>query len=387
MFAYIPENLDLNSNKHRDKFYFILTSIFYGRICNKRKNSTSFIQLYSSFLKKIINGRYKDYLQYLLEMKIIETDNHYIKKKKSKAYRLTENYRCIKTKRIRIMDEKIISNYWNDKAEQNIKISESHHKYLLKCLEKIEIDYEAAKDFINQNVSNIEEYNSWHCSVDMIYNKNWFFVVDRTAGRVHNNVTNLSKNFRPFISFNNKKLVEIDISNCQPLLFNVLISRYLLDNTSVFNCGSYLPYVPQNSDLRLYKALTEKGKFYEYMMDKLNINEDRSIFKARLFSKVFYGRENDGVEMTLFKKFFPKVSEIISFYKKVNYKKLSVELQTVEAQIMINSVIPKLAKENIFALTIHDSILTIPDFVSSVKEIIMNEFKIKDLTPTLKIKY
>jgi hypothetical protein len=305
-------------------------------------------------------------------------------KEKFKAYRLTENFRNVKTKQIKIEDEKIVSNYWNYKSVQKKKISEIPHKYIFSCLEQIEIDYEAAKDLLNKSNLEFEQYNSWNCSIDMIHFKDWFFVVDKTAGRVHNNITNLSKNFRPFLKFNNQKLVEIDISNSQPLLFNILISRYLFRYTNY--CGIILPYVPQNSDLRFYKELTEQGKFYEYLMEEFGIYENRSLFKVRFFSKVFYSKENENEEREHFKKLFPGVADIISYYKKVNYKDLAIQLQRIEADIMINLIVPRLANKNIFILTIHDSILTIPDNVELVKEIIMNEFKKYNLQPTLKIK-
>jgi hypothetical protein len=386
MFGYIPSNLDLNSEKHRDKFYFILTFIFYGRIFDKRKKSASFIQLYSPFLKRVINGRYKDYLQDLMEMKVIETDNRYIKKIKSKSYRLTENYRKSKIKQERIMDEKIISNYRNYKAEQKSRISENHYKYLFECLEKIEIDYEAAMNFLNNHAENFEQYNSWYCSIERIHNKDWFFTVDQKAGRVHNNITNLAKNFRPFLSFNRNKLIEIDISNSQPLLFNVLISRYLLRNTSAYNCGINLPYVPQNSDLRLYREITEQGRFYEFMMNELGIKEDRDRFKIRMFTKLFYGKVFESEERTAFKKMFPEVSEIIDYYKRINYRDLAIDLQRVEAEIMINSVVSRLAERKIFILTVHDSILTIPENIGIVQHVIRDEFSKFNLNPSLKIK-
>lgn len=384
MFAYIPSNLDLRSEKHHDKFYFIITFIFYGRIFDKRKDSASFIQLSSVFLKRILSGHYKEYIKALIDKNIIETDNHYVVNGKFKAFRLRENYRDVKAKQVEIEDNRIVSNYRNYKIEQKGLISGSQYKYIFSCLEKVEIDYEAAKEFLNKNALTFEQYNSWNCSIDMIHHKDWFFVVDKTAGRVHNNITNLPKIFRPFLSFNGQKLIEIDLRNSQPLLFNILISRYLLRFTDY--TGNILPYVPQDSDLRFYRLLTENGKFYEYMMDKTCIFEERELFKVRLFSKVFYGKENQSVEQNLFKELFPTVWEIVSYYKKVNYKNLAIELQRVEADIMINTVVLKIAEKKILALTIHDSILTTPNNVQKVKKIILSEFKKYNLQPTLKIK-
>ncbi len=80
------------------------------------------------------------------------------------------------------------------------------------------------------------------------------------------------------------------------------------------------------------------------------------------------------------------MANIISYFKKVNYKDLAIELQRVEADIMINSIVPRLAEKKIFVLTIHDSILTTPNNAELVKEVIMKEFKKFNLQPALKIK-
>uniref|UniRef100_A0A7V3E7I4 Uncharacterized protein n=1 Tax=Ignavibacterium album TaxID=591197 RepID=A0A7V3E7I4_9BACT len=386
LYAYIPSNLDLTTERHRDKFYFIITFIFYGILFDKRKSLNSFAQLYSPYLKKILNGRYKDYIQDLIDEEIIETDNRYIKKLKSKSYRLTEKYSKSKVKRVEITDSKIISNYWKYKEEKKKEITEGHYKFLFNCLEQIEIDYDSAIAFLDKIELNFEQFNSYYCSIERIKNKDWFFIIDKTAGRVHNNLTNLPKIFRPFLRYNNQKLVEIDISNCQPLLFNILISKYFLKDQSVFDSCINSPSIPENSDLRLYKELTEKGKFYEFMMDQLGVKEEREKFKVRMFTKIFYGKEEKSQERTQFEAYFTEVSKIISYYKRVNYKKLSVELQTEEAELMLNNILPILAKNKIFVLTIHDSFLTTHNNIELVKEVIMSEFKKKGLRPTLKIK-
>lgn len=386
MYGYIPSNLDLSNNRHRDKYYFIITVIFYGKIFNKKNHTNSFIQLYSPFLKKIINGRYKDYIQYLIENEIVETDNNYIKKQKSKAYRLTEKYSKSKIKKVEIVDTMIISNYLAYKKELKNKVTEDHYKFLFNCLEQIEIDYNAAMEVLNTPDINFEQYNSYYFSLEKIKNKDWFFILDKTAGRVHNNLTNLPKIFRPFLKYNNQKLIEIDISNCQPLLFNILISKYVFKDQSAFDVYTKPPSIPEYSDLRLYKELTEKGTFYEFMMDKLSIKEERDKFKVRMFRKIFYGQEIKSEERTQFESIFPEVSKIISYYKRVDYKKLAVALQSEEAELMLDKILPKLAEKKIFVLTIHDSILTTQDNIELVKEVIMSEFKNKGLQPTLKIK-
>lgn len=383
MNGYIPENLNLDSSIHRDKYYFIITFISFGRIFDKRKSAESFIELSSRFLKKIINGRYKDYIKDLFDMNILETDNQYFVDGKFKAYRLKDIYRKAKLKQIQIVDEKIVTNYEAYKFSKKLK--NPFHSYLYDCLSQTQIDYEPAKYFVASTVTEFENYVAYNCSIDMIHSKDWFFIVDSTAGRVHNNITNLSKKIRPFLRYNNQQLIEVDISNSQPLLFNILIDSYLKEVSTISN---FLPYVP-HSDISLYKRLTEEGKIYDYLMDKLNIKEDRDEFKIRFFSKVFYSRENDNYvpeERKMFKALFPNVAKIISKYKKEDYRDLAIRLQKIEADIMIKKVVPELEKKKIFVLTIHDSVLILPEQELIVKKIIINEFQKFGLHPTLKVK-
>jgi hypothetical protein len=125
-------------------------------------------------------------------------------------------------------------------------------------------------------------------------------------------------------------------------------------------------------------------------MDNLEIYEDRSLFKIRFFKKVFYSKENPyyiSEERKRFTELFPNVSQIISYYKKDDYRNLAISLQRAEAEIMINKVVPKLSEKGIYALTIHDSILTTPDKTETVKKIILKEFENQyGLIPTIKTK-
>jgi hypothetical protein len=384
MNAYIPENINFNFSKHRDRFYFIITFIVFGRMFDKRKNSESFVELSSMFLKRIIGGRYKAYIKDLINNKIIETDNQYFVRQKFKAYRLNESYRKVRLKQVQISDEKILTNYHTYK--QNTKPVITPFSYLYQCLTQTQIDYENAKYFAISKITDFDEYISCNCSIDMIQAKDWFFVVDSTAGRVHHNITNLSKKIRPFLRYNNQPLVELDVRNAQPLLFNFLISNYLEGEKCTIS--KFLPYV-HPLDIQIFKKLTEEGKFYNYLMDELDIKEDRDEFKIRFFSKVFYSRENANYvpeERKKFRKLFPNVANIISYYKKDDYRDLAVQLQKIEADIMIKKVIPGLERKKIFVLTIHDSVLVQPEMVEAVKNIILNEFQKFDLRPTLKIK-
>jgi stress-induced morphogen len=395
MNAYIPSNLSLYTERHSNKYYYILTQLYYGRIFNKRIEHDSFICLSAKILHDILGCNYKKYLQFLLDNGIIETDNQYIIGQKSKGYRLTEKYRHRKFEQVLITDKSIIENVAMFRAEQENKIKLNQHRYIYDCLQQIKIDAEGAKNYIEQNIYNNEEYSSYNISVDLIESKSFFFTVDSTAGRIHNNITNLSRNLRPFLRYNNEKLVEIDIANSQPFIFNILINSYDTYSNNYKRCIYDTANIPsyvsnKKTDILIYRDCTSSGKFYEYLMDNLEIYEDRSLFKIRFFKKVFYSKENPyyiSEERKRFTELFPNVSQIISYYKKDDYRNLAISLQKAEAEIMINKVVSKLAANGIYALTIHDSILTIPDKSEIAKEIILKEFKNHyGLVPTIKTK-
>jgi len=391
MRGYIPANLNLGAIKHPDKIAYILTMIYYGMILNETSSKGSFIPLSASILHYVLND-YKKYLSILISLGVIETNNRYIVGASSKGFRFTPKYYKAGFKKTEIRSERIIKKVTEFRNRQKGELKNMEHVHISNCLHNITIDSEKARDFIESANLDAEKYYSYLIAVDMIEDKAFFQTVDKTAGRVHNNITNLSRQLRPFLRYGNENLIEIDIANSQPFLFNTLISE-ALENPSFrlyikdMDGNINLSYV---TDLELYKSLTSQGVFYEYLMGKLGIKEDRQEFKLRFFRNVFYSKENPRYvpkERRQFRELFPTVSKIITFYKMEDYKQLAIQLQRKEAEIMINTITKKLAERNIFLLTIHDSILTIPSNSGIVEAVIKSEFKNKyGLEPTIKIK-
>lgn len=319
----------------------------------------------------------------------------------SKSYRLTEKYRGIKHKKIEIVDEKILLRLSKHKLNLINNIPEgSEYKFLFNNLNKVSINHTKAIKCINENYSGDPDiYNAYKISVDYIQDKTFFFKVDNTAGRVHTNITNLSRELRRFLKFDRKSLINIDISNSQPFLFNKLIQDFFNSNQPFSSFSFYNntfinnpPYVVQFSDIELYQKLTSEGKFYEFLIEKSGAKiKDRKTFKKEFFGKVFFCKNQDHYtykEVKLFRKLFPNVHRIILHYKKEDYKQLAINLQRAEAEIMINKVCKRIAEERpeIFVCTIHDSILTTAENKTYICNVILNEFeKNFNLKPSLKI--
>ena len=409
MNCYIPSNLDFDRlfpycRKHKDKYYYFLHKIFEERIFDKRYNKDSFIHLHSHTLRSITGERIFYVIRNnLLSREVIEMDHSYSIGEFSKSYRLTDQYRGVKHRKIKIEDEKILQRINKHKLKSINDIPEgSEYEFLFDNLNKIRINHADAIQFINENYSGDPDiYNAYRVSIDYIQEKTFFFKVDDIAGRVHTNITNLSRDLRCFLNHEGKPLINIDICNSQPFLFNILIQDFFKakqPNTSFsFNNNTLynnLPYVVQFPDVMMYESLTSEGKFYEYLMKEAGINysiENRAKFKKIIFKKVFYCKNRGNYtykEAKLFRKLFPHINNIILNFKKDDYKQLAIKLQRAEADLMINKICKRISFERpeIFVSTIHDSILTTEENKDYICNVIFSEFeKNYNLEPSIKI--
>jgi hypothetical protein len=384
---------------------------------------------------------------------IIEKDRQYIPGVKAIGYRLAVAFRGMGIKETELLDKRINTKTRLYKAEQLKKLPKGiEYQTLKKWLDKIEIDSESALAFIKTEylndrkiavkklrklkieyspipamqtfnwikyIAQVAEINNelltirdkFDCALMSIKNlqtKEHFIAVDKAAGRVHTNITNLKSEIRQFLRVGGKKLFNIDIRNSQPFLFNILIKLYFSSRqngafsikSSYFSTFSktnnyksnILPYDAGFDDLRLYQELTSAGNFYEYLMDKMGLEGmKRQSFKKSFFGKVFFSRNNEKYvyhEKKIFKQHFPNVYEAIYNFKKKAHRDLPIALQKAEVNIMINIIVKRIATErpDVFLTTIHDSIMTTEDNIEYVKTVILDEFERNfNMKPSLKV--
>ena len=145
-------------------------------------------------------------------------------------------------------------------------------------------------------------------------------------------------------------------------------------------------------DINRYSEKTRNGELWKYLMKKCEIEDkDREKFKKELFEKIFYGRITNKMssERRIFEEEFPMVMMIIDYFKKSKekklldgendeaFKELARTMQKKESDIMINTIAKRLVKENIFIVTIHDSIMCLEKDAKHIKEVIEEEFNKK----------
>lgn len=185
----------------------------------------------------------------------------------------------------------------------------------------------------------------WRHSVRLIEEKSWLFCCDKTAGRLHHNVSGLPRELRGYLLLDGEPCAETDIACCQPLLMHRL-------------------YPAGSTEAARFAELVSGGKFYEALAEASGEKwGDRQELKRRIYAQVLYDRVRpEALLWQAFVRLFPELAATIAALKEGGHWKLAVANQKAEADIVVRTVIPRLAKElpGVPVLTVHDS-LVIPE--------------------------
>ena len=202
--------------------------------------------------------------------------------------------------------------------------------------------------------------------------------------RVYTNITNLPREFRPYLRLNGKPLIGFDIANCQPLLAAIAFTKY-----------SNNEYGFVKDDVAEYQESCEAGKFYEYFMNlngvDTNCEETRAKFKAEFFGKIFYTKEvkKENYLKTQFREKYPTCYEAIfrikgGDYYSEEYKIFPALMTELETAIMFgaNMEIIKMGYDmvNIFDSLYSDN----EEAIKAAKKMVMDDFAEFGITPKLK---
>lgn len=272
------------------------------------------------------------------------------------------------------------------------------YAFIYECLDLLTISPQALLFLSSQNYTP-RKYNLRFISYCKIMNKDWFFKHDRKTGRIFNNITSLPSELRQFLRLDGRKIAEVDIGTSQPLF---LFKHY--DNIKITGRGYYKKFTQKDfdSERKLYKGIIQSGNFYEELnrlLKKPYPIADRGKLKKKIYQQVFFGRITKRKPLLkVFKNRFPvlflrvkKTKGIgIGKVEKANaYKRLALQLQKREAEIMFDRIVERIRKKHksIKLLTIHDSILCQTRHKNIIKRIMEQQIKAAiGVKPTIKIK-
>lgn len=380
---YIPQYLPLKMEKlsnikkvrYKEKLLKVpyLIDISHSLILKYYFKGNNLFNLSSLILKEKYGQLYNYYMDYLIDNKILNLEGDYCKGKFTKKYSINNDILINDLKRYKNKDSILIK---KNKAKllqlkeqfskENDLIDQDVKNKLIEDLFYIDIQFEKSIYYLdNLEDKTHDVYNKNKYSVEAIDDKHIFYHFD-DFGRMHTNYTILKSFIRKnCLLIEGEETFEVDIQNSQPLFLTKIISSW--NNTNI-----------DQNEYSLFRQLTLNGKFYDYVMDRLNI-KDRNIIKKMTY-KVFFGKNNKhSKEDIMFSSLFPSIHEFIKVYKKFhnNYKQLAYDLQKLESNLIFNKVIKKVMDlyPNARIITVHDSIMSSRSYEKRIKNIFYTELK------------
>jgi len=453
---YPPENHGFNSEIkfHNYKLLYILSLLSSIPALNTNLiTEDGFVHINASLLKNNIKD-YKQYFDYLINSGVIKSDNYYIVGIKSISYKWTESYENVPFTYHTYSADKIssiVGDFKNDlEIFQDLTYNESveeieneyeqneikDYEYLNHWYkqEKLRIDIEKAKRYaLNLKEYKIKRPDLWDIKIKdgkkekkypptqytvallniyKIYNHNYNAHIDDNIHRLHSVITNIQKDYRNFITYDEKKLISIDIKNSQPYLTCILFKSEFWNGKSYLNLNQLpqniqnlinFPNIPimmgsflstqENGSFNKYIELVGSGKMYEFIIDVVNTTKGETIkredAKEAMFSTIFSsnrGGNNNTMSWlkNVYKDEFNSVYNLFKLIKK-DYKikdekkphaKLACLLQAIESEIILHRCCKRIWEEgnkNVPIFTIHDSIITTKEHEDFVKRIMFEE--------------
>jgi hypothetical protein len=450
---YIPQNLDnwLKTHTHvhikwnkdltsdiisLDYDGLVITTDTILRVAGSRDlDKNNLCEIQSTMFKKILNNSYSIYLDYLIENKIILTDNFYIRGEKSVSYKLNEHFTES------LVSIKIENKLFNKrtlnavKSTSKLKVSKAH---INNFKSSFKIDYDKASEWVIQRYINGEPDHKGrilnpytktllqHKLLQINDDQIWISRSD-TNGRINSNLTTLNGDMKQFIVGYD---YSIDIKNCQPLILCLLIDyvkgiKGHLDNSSAFSAAHNLSLtclssyeskilsknlsnielvrfiddlkslnLPTESELKKWRNLCQKGELYEYfqreIFNQLGRKLNRQEVKDLIIVNMYSSNHTNNEYKKLFEFIFPTIYKFIKNIKsllseKRKHRILPIMLQGIESYMMVEKILPKLDEINIKYLFIHDGFIVKKQDVDRVELIILQEFNYLRLTPTLSV--
>ncbi|MDN5478189.1 MAG: hypothetical protein L0G39_14740 [Chryseobacterium sp.] len=426
-------------------FYYIIITIIKGQNTFKNKPSANApVPLNATILKGIISN-YEEYLRWLVEMDVIFLAVNHSAGHHSNKYCFTD-FILMSFEKVPELEKVEMKRLESDSVivEKSIEDSDIYkeNNHLLKWFnDKLEIDFDGALSFIDKYVNENYTYVSgdyriygiepekvackrmhWINHISKLHHK--VFTASRNEKsdfRLHTVLTNFKKIFKPFVTYDSKKLVAFDLKNSQPYFLVYLISNLISSRSRYVDrlcrkvygirlCTFMLPILKEtlsskefteeffqiekwvlegtlyeNLALALEPQKSFTGKFYipDVFIKELKRKEwtvfdtERELMKSVFIKTLFCKNVKEDSEHEYYyqklRAKFPQFIRVLEILKEDNHKNLSRLLQNIESHCIIDYVTKKIAKyyPEMPLFTIHDSICTTVDFEAVLGELMV----------------
>jgi hypothetical protein len=442
MRIYIPENFNIEQfeaqhqpqtqikSYKRDKLLFILHQLSYIPMMDSRyQQEGQLIPLHSKILQQQLGNYYRQYLDCLGWAGIIETDNHYIAKEKSKAYRLSFPYGGA-LKEYQIADyafKRSLEGFYSQSGKairlkypylkkwfnENLEINQQAcNYYLLEELKtKTKYPYLRSRDEHGYKSPKIQYKCAQLCLGKLVNQEFYDFSVDSSGYRFHSLLTSARKALRNGMTYAGQQLCSLDIRNSQPYFSTLLFKpefwsdqaknkrfkklfKHVYHNNTIIHPSimfSIVSRMQAQRDVQRYMNLVQNGELYEFFIteyrQRFNRSLNREAIKTELFSVLFSKNNTQNRGKELFKELFPTVDKLFRMIKTKQNNLLALLLQRIESEMILEEVCKAITERYPDApiYTIHDSVATTYDYVEAVEEILVKTLEMRlGIPPKLK---
>src|SRR5690606_20114186 len=195
----------------------------------------------SSKLLKLVRYDYKLYLDYFLEIELLEKINYSTQNKRCNSYRY--NFKTLKKKGVEYIENDYFTFEIPDvspelKKEQTLRAIKTcwhlvewfndglHFNYeqFLKDSERMFKINKYYEDKVNDRI--VSKAQNFYYSAFQMKLSNFRFSRDKKSdNRLHTNLTNMPKGFRKYISYEGDQIISLDIKNSQPFFFILFVEK------------------------------------------------------------------------------------------------------------------------------------------------------------------
>ena len=367
-----------------DKFLFPVSSLYFLMVTDKRiKSNKEFINLNMETMKRVIGWRMtKPIVDFLIGSGILECDYIWSVGVKSCGYKFAPKWLSLW--------ENGELRFTRRETQLNIKCTYldkfTNSEFISKCFQSLSFDHDLAQNIKNEYLATLDKKKAiekeiyYDFVIDAWQNKDYFLKMSRKSGRIFTLLSSTPRNLRKCLKLGGQNIFICDIKSCQPLLL----------------CSFY---DEKTEESQKYKEIVESGLFYKTIITGLkeDFNDKvKEIYKEMIWEWAFGEKtwpKTKDIE-NYFKSNFPylekKIKETkkrISNDEKKPHAKVAVKLQSMEASVMVNELVPFCKENNILYLTIHDSFLCKKEDINRLITFVTGKFKEKfDLTPNFDIK-
>jgi len=410
----LPVNLDINEIKefiqtkdikHNQKYYerllFVISTI--ATVHKKiEKPAEDYVNISSLILRHFVGKHEKTrVVEYLREMEIVEKDGGHRFSPNGfgwcEGYRFFPKYRTATQSVPTDFMAKILKKkgYYGHrpkgaKAGQMTTMDRESEDYLNANFQLLSFKENTAdfitKNFSGQNKKLAEGYLRRIGSKEIKRVKQ-----SPNSKRLDSIIANMPRELREnCLLLDGLPMVEVDISNCQPLLMTKL-------------------YKKASGEYNVFKAIVEKGKFIAAITKYLTKVYEKELPPNKAAKRIAKLNSLKGLFLQFvsipvqtlatykdsmvkdmerfFEEYCPELNMAIKNFKMVSRTKLLCHLQQLEAELMLMHIVPTLRNKGIKALPLHDAILCHEEHKDTVAQIIKEECqKLYGLIPTIKFK-